>query len=131
MWGEGGSEASGEGVDDLGIRGSGGVSRVRGIWELGSGGNVRDPWVARVGWVASPSLSQRMTDKQRKELARREAEPGVEAEITAAMRAKREKDEKEQRAKQVRSPSHPTPTLSALAVGDVEACTIISMRLVP
>ena len=116
MWGEGGSEASGEGVGDLGIRGSGRrFTRVRGIWELGSGGSVRDPWVARVGWVASPSLPQSMTDEQREELARREAEPGVKAEITAAMREKREKDEREQKAKQASPgephpiPSHPNP----------------------
>ena len=139
MWGEGGSEASGEGVGDLGIRGSGRrFTGVRGIWELGSGGSVRDPWVARVGWVASPSLPQSMTDEQREELARREAEPGVKAEITAAMREKREKDEREQKAKQASPrephpiPSHPIPTLSALAIGDVEArISMVEARLVP
>ena len=75
-----------------------------------------------------------MTDQQKEELARREAEPGVkkEKQEMAAMRAKREKDEKEQKVSpRARAPSHPipTPTLSALAVGDVEAR--ISMRLVP
>ena len=93
-------EAFHTGAGDLGAR----------IW-----GSVRDPWVARVGWVASPSLPQSMNSQQREELARREAEPGVKAEITAAMREKREKDEREQKAKQASPgephpiPSHPNP----------------------
>ena len=112
VWGgRGGSEASGEGVGDLGIRGSG--RRFTGAGDLGARiwGSVRDPWVARVGWVASPSLSQSMTSQQRKTLARREAEPGVKKEITAAMRAKREKDEMEAKAKQA-SPREPHPNPS-------------------
>ena len=76
-------EAFHTGAGDLGAR----------IW-----GSVRDPWVARVGWVASPSLPQSMNSQQREELARREAEPGV----------KKEKQEMEAKAKQV-SPREPHP----------------------
>ena len=51
-----------------GVRGG---APLRGCWDpAGCGergdlgariwGSLRDPWVGRVGWVASPSLSQRM-----------------------------------------------------------------------
>ena len=89
------------------LRGCGDPARCGERGDLGARiwGSVRDPWVARVGWVASPSLPQSMNSQQREELARREAEPGV----------KKEKQEMEAKAKQASPrephpiPSHPNP----------------------